>query len=502
MNKREEYDIPFMNRTDQYDELMKERAKSGRLKVCIVVVTVLALIGGWIGGSFLPIPGTDDAKSTIQISQVLDPSDKIDTILEIMEKEWFFASDIEDIGTRLSDQAMYGITTNEEDPHTSYMSAAEMEAFTQSINRNFVGIGVQFIATNGINLVEKVFKNSPAEKAGVMAGDIIHVIDGTVADGLTADEIKELVQGDEGTEVTIDFLRQGQTVTLTITRGAISATTFGKILEDNIAYLQLYQFGEGSPDEIDAYLDEFQQNGCTKLIVDLRDNGGGYLDALQKIASRFLPEGTTVMQQEYSDGSVEITKTSGKNQMSFNGMVILVNENTASASEVFTMAMKEQRDDVTVIGTTTYGKGTVQISRMFKDNSAIKYTTSKWLSPSGVWVNNVGIEPDVEVKLHDVMYEVFDGLEEEIRVDSVSEAVKDVQLSLDYLEYDVDRTDGYFSTATEETIKQYQKEHDLPATGVLDNSTYEAIISSVTLDWNTTSVHDTQLEKAMEVLHG
>jgi len=502
MKSQEKYDIPFMNRTDQYDELMKERATSGRLRVCIVVVTVLALIGGWIAGSFLPIPGTADAKNTIQISQVMDPSDKIDTILNIMENEWFFGKDIEDVSTRLSDQALYGITTNEEDPHTSYMSASEMEAFTQSINRNFVGIGVQFIATNGINLVERVFKNSPAEKAGVMAGDIIHVIDGTPAEGLTADEIKQLVQGDAGTDVTIDFLRQGQTVTITITRAPISATAFGEILEDNIAYLQLYQFGEGTSDEISAYMDDFIANNCTKLIVDLRDNGGGYLDALQKIASRFLPDDTVVMQQEYRDGSIEVTRTNGNNMINRDGIVILVNENTASASEVFTMAMMEQRDDVTVIGTTTYGKGTVQISRLFKDNSAIKYTTSKWLSPSGVWVNETGIEPDIEVKLHDVMYEMFDGLEEEVKVDSVSDAVKDVQLCLDYLEYDVDRTDGYFSSTTEATIRQYQNDHDLPVNGILDNKTYEAIISSVTLDWNTTTNHDTQLAKAVEVLHG
>lgn len=144
-------------------------------------------------------------------------------------------------------------------------------------------------------------------------------------------------------------------------------------------------------------------------------------------------------------------------------IVILTNGNTASAAEVLTLALKQQRDDVTVVGTTTYGKGTVQVSKMFDDGSALKYTTSKWLSPDGTWVNGVGITPDQEVKLHDVFYRSFSNMEddESFCVDSVSDSIADAQQCLDYLGYTVDRKDGYFSSETGNALKQYKEEHGL-----------------------------------------
>lgn len=181
------------------------------------------------------------------------------------------------------------------------------------------------------------------------------MIDGEDASGFTTDEIKERVLGEEGTTVTIVFGRQGDDVTLTIPRRKISASAFGEIVENNIGYLNIYQFGNMTANEIDGYLDDFKQNDVKKLIIDLRGNGGGYLDALASIAARFLPEGTVVMLQEYRDGKTDKI-TAGKGMMEFSPIVILVDESTASASEVFTAAMMEQRDDVTVIGTKTMAK--------------------------------------------------------------------------------------------------------------------------------------------------
>ncbi len=480
----------------------KQEKRAKQLKVLIVLFSIVALLAGWILGSFMPLTNSTNSNAGFNIN--LDSNKKIETIKDIMENNWLFGKDIEDLDIRLDNQAITGITTNPEDPHTEYMSKEEVEEFMQGINRNFVGIGVQFISNEGMNIINRVFKDSPAEKAGVQSGDIIVGIDGDNAVGLTSQEVKDKVTGDEGTDVTLTLNRQGKEVDITITRGPVSATVFGEVLEDNIGYLQLYQFGETTADEMDPYLEEFKDAKISKLIIDLRDNGGGFLDALGQVASRFLEAGTLVMKEEYTDGSVEeIVARKGSYYDNFGPIIILINENTASASEVLTMALKEQRSDITLVGVTTYGKGTVQVTRTFDDGSALKYTTSKWLSPNGVWVNGVGIDPDIEIDVPAIMKESYVKLEEGevINVNSVSEEVKYTQLSLEYLDYEIDRTDGYFSEATKESIKKFEKDYDLKVDGILDSETYTAIVSAVTLDWYTTSIHDTQFNKALELLN-
>ena len=478
----------------------KDKRTKTLLKIGIVVMTIAGILIGWTGGSILPFSGLSRLR---QAYSGLDSSDKISSVLEIMENEWYFGDSIEDLAERLTNQALIGITTNSEDLHTEYMSAEETETFTQSINRDYVGIGVQFIHNGGVNIIERVFKDSPAEAAGLQPGDVFYAIDGTSVDGLSTDEIKELVLGDEGTDVVIEVVRDGEVVSLTVTRAPVSATAYAYLIDDQTIYLELLQFGQGSADEILKYIEPLLADGEKDLILDLRGNGGGYLTALAQIASMFLPDDTLCMLQEYSDGSVTEIRTSGEPVENVGDIVILVDGSTASAAEVLTLALKEQREGTTVIGTTTYGKGTVQVTKSFTDNSSLKYTTSRWLSPSGVWINGTGIEPDEEVFLHDALYHSFAGMDEEsvYQYDDVSSAVQDVQLILDYLDYEVDRTDGYFSAGTEEALKEFEEDHDMTADGTIDYTVYETVLGALSLDWNMTDNHDTQLARALEIVH-
>ena len=500
-------DIQLMRlsgRRPEDDELEMTVRKVKRLRLALIFLLCAGLLLGWVIGSIFPAPGTESLRRDVRQGQSMNASGKIEAAFDIMENDWFFGSEIEDLDTRLSDQALRGIFSNEEDPHTEYMSAEEVTEFRQSIDRDFVGIGVEFISRNGMNIVTKVFKGSPAEKAGVQGGDMISAIDGVSAEGMDSTDIKERVQGEAGTDVTISFMRQGEPVDITITRAQITATAYGRILDDSSAYLQLYQFGTNTANEIDGYLSEFRANGIQKLVIDLRDNGGGYLDALAQVASRFLPGGTLVMNQEYADGSRESIYTSSGYTQDFSPIVILINENTASASEVFTCAMTELRDDVTTVGVTSYGKGTVQITRMFTDGSAIKYTTSKWISPNEVWVNGTGIVPDEEVEVPEGISRIYVGMsdEETYRTDQVAEAIRDMQIALDYLGYTPDRKDGYFSVSTEEMLKKFASDNALDYSGQLTRELYEAVTSALILDWSTTDNHDTQLRKAQEILNG
>jgi carboxyl-terminal processing protease len=481
----------------------KTKKKIRNLKIAVVAVAVSAILIGWLGGSIFPFSAGSLIRNMFSTGS-MSSSDKISSVLQIMENDWYFGSSISDLDERLTDQALEGITDNDEDTHTSYMTADEMESFTQSINRNYVGIGVQIANSDGSNIVEKVFKDSPAESAGVKAGDIFYSVDGKSADGLSSAKLKKLVQGDEGTNVTIEFKRDGKIVSFDIARAAVSSTVYGEMLDDNTAYLQLYQFGQTTPDEVKAYLDDFQKKNAKSLVIDLRDNGGGYLDSVSEIAGCFLPKDSVVLKQEYSDGTVTQTKTSDEQYTQMGPIVILVNKNTASAAEVLTLALKQQRSDVTIVGMTTYGKGTVQVTKTFSDGSALKYTTSKWLSPNDTCINGTGITPDDEVKLADVFYQDFAGMDDDetFKQDSVGDAVSDAQKCLSYLGYTVDRTDGYFSVSTQTALTQYQTDHSLTADGVLNHDTYESLSSAVVVDWNSSHTHDTQLQKAEEILNG
>lgn len=484
------------------ERLEKEKKKNRKLKIALIITACAAVIIGWLGGSVLPFGFLSGVRQDIG-SGFSSSADKISTALDIMENDWYFGKNIKNLDDRLIDQAITGITTNREDTHTEYMSKKEVKDFEQSINRDYVGIGVEFVSSNGSAIVSRVFKDSPAEKAGIQAGDILTSADGTSLSGKSSDEIKKLVQGDEGTKVVIGVTRQGKNQSFEITRASVKATTYGEMKDNGIAYLQLYQFGESTPEEVKAYLDDFKKENAQKLIIDLRDNGGGYLDSVSSIASCFLPKNSVVLQQEYKNGTRNQVKTQEKQYSKLGPIVILVNENTASAAEVLTLALKQQRSDVTLVGTTTYGKGSVQVTKQFKDGSAIKYTTSRWLSPKGTWVNGKGIKPDDEVKMDEVFYNSFSGMkkDESYQQDSVADAVKDMQKCLSYLGYSVDRKDGYFSVSTEDALKQFQKDHGMNADGILNLNTYNAVYSQTILTNATDDTKDPQLMKAEALLN-
>ncbi|MBR5207680.1 MAG: peptidoglycan-binding protein, partial [Erysipelotrichaceae bacterium] len=203
-------------------------------------------------------------------------------------------------------------------------------------------------------------------------------------------------------------------------------------------------------------------------------------------------------------GSVDLSVSRGGRFENIEDIVILVNGNTASAAEVLTVCLQELRDDVTVLGTTTYGKGTVQVTHTFADGSAIKFTTSKWVSPSGVWVNGTGIEPDVTVELPEVLYYTYARMEENEQYvyDSVSSYVMIAQQSLEFLGYDINRTDGYLDKVTETQLIAFQKEFGCQQLGVLDTETFEALIAQVTKRWSIEKEADNQLQAALSVLKG
>lgn len=474
----------------------KATRKRKKIFVSTVIIAIVLSFGiGWLFGSFLQTPITIDNSGKYT---------RLDAIIETLSAQWYFGKDVAEIEAWLLDNAINGMIDLNGDIHTDYMTAEEVKQFNDSIDMGFVGIGVQYyMSGDGYPVVERVFKNSPAEAFGVMPGDIIFTVDGVDIKGMETEDIASRVKGEEGTTVVIEFLRAGAIVKKEIIRGLVKNSAFGQILSGNIGYLEIYQFGSSTTQEVITYLNDMKDKNVSKLIIDLRDNGGGYLNTLVGISSLLLPKDTVVIRQEYKDGTSEIGKTLGGQMTNFKDIVILVNANTASASEVLTAALQEQAG-IKVVGVQTYGKGTVQITRPFADGSALKFTTAQWMSPNGNAIHGVGITPDYIVELHPVFY--FDKivLDDDVTygLDQVDESVELAQLALDFLGYDVNRMDGYFDQSTVDAIVKFRSDYALEESERLDKKALQVLSTEIIRFWFTNrAILDTQLQKALELIN-
>ena len=429
---------------------------------------------------------------------------KFDKIQKIMQDDWYFGKDIPDLNERISDQAIRGLSDFPDyDIHTYYLTKEDMEQFTANLSGSYVGIGIQYYESeNGNLIVKRVFENSPAKKVGLMAGDILLEVDGKSLESFTTEEVATIVMGKEDSELILKVLREGIEEEFLLTRAKVLHSVFGEVIDGN-GYIELDQFGESTAEETLNYLNKFNGNQ-EKLILDLRDNGGGYLDTVVDIASYLIEKDKVVLITENNQGKQFKEYTNFDKPFEFKEIIVLVNENTASASEVLTAALAYHLDNVTVVGTNTYGKGTVQQSQVFTDGSAMKYTTAEWLTPNGDKINKVGIKPDVEVFLHPILTEPFAVFEEgkTYMYDTVALPTATAQSALDFLGYKIDRTDGYFDITTEDAIKAYQKDREVVANGVLDQTLYDMMLSKTIREWTENSPkYDAQLDKALVIIN-
>lgn len=428
-------------------------------------------------------------------------SDKLEEVKYYLKNSWLYSNDYEDLDTFLNDKALYGMTDFEDDPYTSYMSKDELDEFASNINMDYVGVGVQYSNLDSIATITRVFKGSPAERDGLEVGDVIKKVDGVEISGFESDKIKELVTGEEGTYVTFTVNRAGQDIDVKVQRGSIESTVYA-YSQDDYVILELMSFGVSTAEECIRYLDDYRD--YKKIIIDMRDNSGGYQNAVIDVAGLFLGKDKSVMDQITNSGKKTTYKTSPKVYYdNFEKIVVLTNNYTASAAEVLTICLKEVHPNTTIVGEKTFGKGVVQSNYLLSNGeAAIKMTTSKWLSPNGVWVNGEGISPDYEVFLDDVFYYEGEGMEENevFEFDDVADQVSLAQMSLDFLGYDVSRTDGYFDEELVETLKVFQKEHSLKETGTLNQETFVALLSKTNRVFNSDKTTDKQLMKAIEII--
>ncbi|AEG60729.1 carboxyl-terminal protease [Desulforamulus ruminis DSM 2154] len=282
-----------------------------------------------------------------------------------------------------------------DDPYTVYFTPGELEQFSDELNGDFEGIGIELEIKDQLPRVVKVFSGTPAQKAGLQSGDVIVAIEGQEAKGLSIYEVVGALQGKKGTQVHITVEREGQPdFQLALTRDTVDLPTAqGKLLDHNIGYLAIESFGMETGQEIQASLLELKEQGMQSLIIDLRNNGGGYVDAALEAASYLLGKGKTVFITEYREGDQEVFATELDNLIEKLPMVVLINENSASASEILAGALQDY-GMATLMGTQTYGKGTVQDVVPLENGGALKLTTAYYLTPKERRIDGQGLHPE------------------------------------------------------------------------------------------------------------
>ncbi len=296
--------------------------------------------------------------------------------------------------------AISGMVDSLGDPYTVFLTPEENKMFNQDMSGKFGGIGAEIGFRDGFLTVIAPLKNSPAEKAGLLTGDIILKVNDEEIIGVNIDKAVYLIRGEEGTKVVLTISREGvdELEEVEITRDIIVVETVEwEMMENNIAYIDISQFNEDTAIELDNYINDILIENPKGIILDLRNNSGGYLTVANKITSRFIDSGDVIVIESYKDRE-EIHKSRGGQRFSGIPIVVLINEGSASASEILAGALKDN-GKAKLVGEKTFGKGLVQIMEDLKDGSAIKISVSRWLTPNRIDINENGIEPDFEVEL-------------------------------------------------------------------------------------------------------
>lgn len=409
---------------------------------------------------------------------------------------------IEDINEEdLLEGALSGMVSAIDDPYSQYLNIEETETMDETISASFEGIGAEIMSINDQIVIVSPIKGAPAEEAGLLPNDIVLKADDVSLTGMTATEAVTLIRGERGTTVTLEIQRGSQTLTVDIVRDTIPIETVAYELSTEnpeIGVISVFSFARPTYDEIVAAVEDLRDQGAKKFVFDYRQNPGGLLDQSLKIGNMFVEDGAVLLQTEEKNGNPYVIKASDKDYGDFQidePSVMIIDEGSASASEILAGIMKEEAG-VPLVGMTSFGKGTVQSIYPLTEDSELKLTVAKWLTPKGNWIHGEGVSPDHEVEMPAYAFLTIIDSSATYELGAVSEAVKNVEEMLVAVGYSL-VADGYYDDDTSEAIYQFQYDNTLTQTGEMDEETSVKLVEKLR---EAISENDTQLEKAVELL--
>ena len=354
-------------------------------------VLIFALVAGWVAAAVATIGGIFEPRSV--------PVSELDEVIQRLRNTFIGAGEISDEDLRRA--AIEGIIDSLDDPYTSYLSPEQYTRFIDSMeagDSEFEGIGAEVTARGGEIMILWPLAGSPARRAGVQAGDVILEVDGVVVKGMSLLEVVTLIRGPKGTEVVLRLRPAGSIryVDVTVVRDTIVlTTTSARIHEGDIGYLRLDRFDRSVLERLPAAIAELREQGARGLILDLRGNTGGLVETAIAVVSEFVPEGL-VFRSRNADGTEEEHEVTGEGTAYDLPLVVLVDGFSASASEITAGALQDH-GRATVVGSQTFGKGSVNLLSELGSGSGLYVTTARWVTPDGRLIEGIGLEPDILV---------------------------------------------------------------------------------------------------------
>ncbi|MFY0543205.1 S41 family peptidase [Brevibacillus sp. H7] len=483
---------------------------NGRSVLAIVLVSMIA-------SSFLTMammkPAADSGPAgavTAAAKQLFSPGSKDEYPQEFHKLyEAFSAIKKEYIQNVSNDQliegAIDGMVGSLEDPYSDYMDPTSAEEFNSTLHSTFQGIGAEVTLQNGRITIVSPFKDSPAERAGLRPNDQILSVNGESLDGLDVHQAVMKIRGPKGTKAVLKIMRPGiaEPMTVTCIRDDIPIETVRSeiIKKDgvNVGKIEISQFSSETAAHFKDQLANLEKQGIGGLIIDVRGNPGGYLLAVKEIGEILVPKKGLIVKIVYGSQSREQEEFRSTTEAAKPyPIVVLINDGSASASEILAGALRDS-GGYKLVGTKTFGKGTVQSTMEMDDKSQLKLTIAKWLTPKGEWVHQKGIEPDVKVEQPAYFNAAQLPADKELARDMAGSEVKNLQLILEGLGINPDRNDGYFDEKTEAAVKRFQAAKKLPQTGKVDQATRAAMEDSLREKIRDPK-NDLQLQKALEVV--
>lgn len=426
--------------------------------VGILVVGLLISSGiffGWFTGG-------DNKQSVTQV-------DSINKALDLIQDQSVYNTEKE----VLIEGALRGMADAIKDPYSTYYTKEEAAQHRQMLAEERVGIGIELTENKGKFIVVSPVRSSPAEKAGMRSLDEIVQVDNVRVDGKTMSELMHLIQGEKGTSVTIVVYRPSEDkhIKMKMERAAISNKTVTSevmMVEDTaIGYVEISLFGEKTAEEWVAETSKLLRKDIEGLVIDVRDNPGGYLHSVAALVSSLLDDGKVFAYMQNSEGAMQPQNTSTKNfdekylrTMKKLPIVLLQNEGSASASEVLAGAL-ESWGRASIVGVTSFGKGTVQESWELPNGGEMKLSTKKWLTPKKEWIHGKGIKPGLEIEQNELFAIQLHPLTGQFKRGNMSEEIAYTQNALKKLGYEIVRLDGYLDEETEAAVNLYREDKKL-----------------------------------------
>lgn len=358
----------------------------------MVIIMIIAILFGFLIGNVVSFTKKETTNSSVpsELKEFVDTyNDIVNNYYNKVNKE------------ELIDAGIKGMINYLDDPYATYFDGTSSTNFNQTLEGNYEGVGIEVTLDNNKVKITKVFADTPAKKAGIKVGDYITKVNGESVEGKSLSDVVSLIKTAKNKEVEITITRDNQEKTMKVTRTTVDMPyTSSKVYEENgkkIGYLKIEMFSNNITKQVKKELESLKKKNIDKLVIDVRDNPGGYLTQVTEILSLFMTKKDVIYQLQTKNNNEKVYGTSSKATYSY-PVVVLINENSASASEILASAFKETYN-AEIVGVNSYGKGTVQKTGDLNNGDTIKYTVQKWLTPKGNWINEKGVTPTKEVKL-------------------------------------------------------------------------------------------------------